>query len=55
MHSGKAEEAKHIAEKKSTPPRQRRILSKVAHSLKPSLARRHWQKVKQETTRYDLK
>ncbi|EJD74136.1 phospholipase D [Loa loa] len=55
VHSGKAEEAKHNAEKKSTPPPQRKILSKVAHSLKPSSAKKHWQKVKQETTRYDLR
>uniref|UniRef100_A0A0R3RYQ1 phospholipase D n=1 Tax=Elaeophora elaphi TaxID=1147741 RepID=A0A0R3RYQ1_9BILA len=48
-------ESKHNAEKKSTPPPQRKILSKVAHSLKPSSAKKHWQKVKQETTRYDLR
>ncbi|KAL3995479.1 Phospholipase D Active site motif family protein [Acanthocheilonema viteae] len=54
VHSGKAKEAKHCAEKKSTPPPQRKIFSKVAHSLKPS-AKKHWQKVKQETTRYDLR
>uniref|UniRef100_A0A1I8ECW6 Phospholipase n=1 Tax=Wuchereria bancrofti TaxID=6293 RepID=A0A1I8ECW6_WUCBA len=55
VHSGKAEVAKHNAERKSTPPPQRKILSKVAHSLKPSSAKKHWQKVKQETTRYDLR
>ncbi|VIO94868.1 Phospholipase d protein 1, putative [Brugia malayi] len=55
VHSGKAEEAKHNAEKKSTPPPQRKILSKVAHSLKPSSAKKNWQKVKQETTRYDFR
>uniref|UniRef100_A0A915PPP7 Phospholipase n=1 Tax=Setaria digitata TaxID=48799 RepID=A0A915PPP7_9BILA len=55
VQSGKAEEAKHNAEKKSTPPPQRKILSKVAHSLKSSSAKKHWQKVKQETSRYDLR
>ncbi|VDN02247.1 unnamed protein product [Thelazia callipaeda] len=55
VQSGKAEEVKHNAEKKSTPPRQRKILSKVALSFKPSSARKRWQKVKQETTRYDLR
>ncbi|VDK78403.1 unnamed protein product [Litomosoides sigmodontis] len=55
VYSGKAEEMKHNAEKKSTPPPQRKILSKVAHRLKPSSAKKHWQKVKQETSQYDLR
>ncbi|VDN38165.1 unnamed protein product [Gongylonema pulchrum] len=55
VHSGKAEEAKRRAERKSPPPRQRNVLSKVAHSLKPSSARKRWQKVKEETSRYDLR
>ncbi|KAM3718441.1 Phospholipase [Dirofilaria immitis] len=55
VRSGKAEEAKHNAERKSTPLPQRKILSKVAHSLKSSPAKKRWQKVKQETTRYDLR
>lgn len=55
VHSGKAEEAKRRAERKSPPPRQRNVLSKVAHSLKPSSARSHWKKMKEETSRYDLR
>ncbi|VDO53744.1 unnamed protein product [Onchocerca flexuosa] len=55
VRSGKAEEAKHNAERKSTPVPQRKILSKVAHGFKSSSsAKKNWQKVKQETTRYDL-
>ncbi|VDK80287.1 unnamed protein product [Onchocerca ochengi] len=55
VRSGKAEEAKHNAERKSTPTPQRKILSKVAHGFRSSSAKKNWQKVKQETTRYDLR
>lgn len=55
VRSGKAEEAKHNAEKKSTPPPQRKIFSKVAQSFKSSSVKKNWQKVKQETTRYNLR